>query len=357
MKELWLHIDGEWSKEKPKVLTGIESGFVTFYVEDPVTLEKIKELAAVKTAFKVGEKTAGFDGEADILVSTEKIGVKESQSGFEIDIKDKGDERKAVSMIKGVDYLVISTGKDVIPLENIISEAQGINKVIAKISAAGEAETVLKALEVGADGVLFKPDDVGEVKAVIKSMRGFEQQKIELKKAVITKIKPTGMGSRACVDTCSMMKVGEGALVGSQSNALFLVHSESVKNPYVETRPFRINAGAVHAYILLPDGRTKYLSELMAGDEILIVDRGGETRTGIVGRMKVEERPLLLIEADCGGKQISTLLQNAETIRLVKGDGEPASVAQLSEGDSILVYMQEGGRHFGKKIDETIIEK
>ncbi len=357
MKELWLHIDGEWSKEKKKVTTGIESGFVTFHTADKKMLEKVKELAAVRTALKVVGDGRDVDGLADILVSTEKLGVKKSMKGFERDINEKDDERKAVSMVKGVDYLVISTGKDIIPLENVISEAQGICKVIVKIKHAGEAKTVLEALEVGAEGVLLKPENVEEVREVIKIIKEFEQTKMELMKAKITKIQPTGMGTRVCIDTASMMKVGEGALVGSQSNALFLVHSESVENPYVETRPFRINASAVHAYILMPDGRTKYLSELKSGDEILIVDRSGETRVGIVGRLKVEERPLLLIEAECGKKKISMLLQNAETIRLVKEDGEPISVAQLRVGDKVLVHVTEGGRHFGKKIEETIVEK
>jgi len=43
------------------------------------------------------------------------------------------------------------------------------------------------------------------------------------------------------------------------------VHSESVENPYVEPRPFRVNAGAVHAYIMMPNGKTKYLDELQDG--------------------------------------------------------------------------------------------
>jgi len=351
MKELWIQIAGEWSKEKDKVTTGIESGFVTFYTEESSLLEKIKELASLRTVFK-GE--LDMDGKADILVTSE---ANKSESCFEIDITEKEDEKKAVSKVKKVDYLLISTGKDIIPLENVISEAQGICKVIVKIKDIKDAKTVLEALEVGADGILYKPDSADEVKNLVRVIEEFGQKKIELKKAKITKIKPTAMGTRVCIDTCSMMEVGEGALVGSQSNALFLVHSESVENPYVETRPFRINASAVHAYVLLPNGRTKYLSELKSGDEVLIVNRNGATRVGIVGRLKVEERPLLLVEAVCDGKKISTLLQNAETIRLVSGSGEPTSVAQLKVGDTILVHMMEGGRHFGKKIEETIVEK
>jgi len=76
-----------------------------------------------------------------------------------------------------------------------------------------------------------------------------------------------------CVDTASLMVPGEGMLIGSQSNGLFLVHSESEESPYVAARPFRVNAGAVHAYIRVGE-KTRYLSELSAGDDVLVIDSG-----------------------------------------------------------------------------------
>jgi 3-dehydroquinate synthase II len=73
------------------------------------------------------------------------------------------------------------------------------------------------------------------------------------------------MGDRVCVDTCNLMISGEGMLVGSQSCGLFLVNSEADEvHPYVASRPFRVNAGAVHAYVLVGE-KTKYLCELEAG--------------------------------------------------------------------------------------------
>lgn len=95
-----------------------------------------------------------------------------------------------------------------------------------------------------------------------------------------------------------MMDVGEGMLVGSYSQGLFLVHSESLESEYVASRPFRVNAGPVQAYVMIPGGRTKYLSELETGDEVLIVDRNGRSRTAVVGRVKIEKRPLILVEAE-----------------------------------------------------------
>jgi 3-dehydroquinate synthase II len=153
------------------------------------------------------------------------------------------------------------------------------------------------------------------------------------------------------------MSIGEGMLIGNSSSGLFLVHSESIENPYVAPRPFRVNAGPVHAYVRVAGGKTRYLSELKSGDDITIVNYKGQCQNSIVGRNKVEKRPLMLIEAECQGKIISAILQNAETIRLTQPNGKPISVVELKKGSKIVVFLEEAGRHFGMKIDETITEK
>ena len=57
------------------------------------------------------------------------------------------------------------------------------------------------------------------------------------------------------------------------------------------------------------------------------------------------------------GKTIRTLLQNAETIRIVDADNNPLSVADIKIGDKVKVYVESNARHFGIAIDETIIEQ
>jgi 3-dehydroquinate synthase II len=164
------------------------------------------------------------------------------------------------------------------------------------------------------------------------------------------------MGDRVCIDTCSLMISGEGMLIGSGANGFFLVHAETEESPYVAPRPFRVNAGPVHAYIY-ENGKTRYLSELEAGDEVMIVRSNGETRHGVVGRIKIERRPLMLIEADIEGMTIKTLLQNAETIKLVAEGGTPVAVTALKPGDVVLAHYERAGRHFGIGVEETLIER
>lgn len=163
------------------------------------------------------------------------------------------------------------------------------------------------------------------------------------------------MGDRVCVDTVSMMRPGEGMLIGSSASCLFLIQSESEDNGYVAARPFRVNAGAVHAYAMAPDGKTRYLSELRSGEPVVLVDSEGHTRTSSVGRCKIERRPLVILEATDGKDKYSTILQNAETVKLSGPDGS-TSVSKLKKGDKVYAKLESGGRHFGMKIDETIRE-
>lgn len=53
------------------------------------------------------------------------------------------------------------------------------------------------------------------------------------------------IGHRVAVDLCESMVPGEGLLVGSFALGLFLVHSECEESNYINSRPFRVNAGAV----------------------------------------------------------------------------------------------------------------
>jgi len=69
-------------------------------------------------------------------------------------------------------------------------------------------------------------------------------------------------------------------------------------------------------------GRTAYLSELHSGSQVLVVDALGRSRTVLVGRVKIESRPLLLVEVDVDGQKHSVLLQNAETVCVVTPGGK-----------------------------------
>ncbi len=328
MKQFWVDIR-PWNKEI--ATTAIESGADAVVVD---RADDIRKLGRITTIAPDGDLKPGTDV-------------------AEVSITDKASENRAAA-IRDKKFVIVTTSDwTVIPLENLVAQS---DRIIAKVKDLKEAELAATVLERGVAGILLASNDPAVVRAVAQRMKA-EAGQVTLVPFTVTKITPVGMGDRVCVDTCSMLEDGQGMLMGNTSSAMLLVHAETLENPYVAPRPFRVNAGAVHAYILLPDGKTAYLSDLAIGGSVLVADAQGNARSAIVGRTKIERRPLLLVEAESGGTKTSLILQNAETIRLVKEDGSAISVVHLKKGDRVMGCVLEGGRHFGIAVKETIIEK
>jgi len=295
----------------------------------------------------------------------------------------------------------------IIPAENLVA-AYGRapeSQLFFFADSCEDARAVLEALNVGVDGVVLRTEDPGEARALAKYISAAagggvdappppnadagasspkSSPRLDMALAAVTRVEVVGVGDRVCVDCTSAFQPGEGLLVGSFARGLFLAHSECLSSfGYVDPRPFRVNAGPVCSYVLLPGGRAGYLSELRAGDEVLCVASDGTWSTKTVGRVKIERRQMVLVEAtlvdgDCentvddddefrvdalcvdtpeGLKRATTysvLLQNAETVRLV-GDaetGDAVSVSAMRVGDGVLVHRLAGGRHTGIEIAE-----
>ena len=352
-RPLWIKLEGSWEEIKPLLTSSIESGVGNFVLNGE-NAKKAKQLAR-------GIKVASFDPGSDIEIlrikKEEDIkNLKENSLAFvEIDSKEKED--LALSASKRAAYVLVSARDwKVIPLENLIAKRNGA-KLLALIEKPEEIELGLGILEKGIDGVVLLAKEVGDIKKAKEVLSRFSVSRIDIRLGKITRIQSLGLGDRVCIDTIAILREGEGMLVGSQSNGFFLVHGETLKNPYVEPRPFRVNAGAVHSYIMAEKNKTKYLSEVKAGDRILISDEKGATRTEYVGRVKIERRPMLLVEAITPDGLISIILQNAETVNLVSKEKKPVSVSRLKKGDEVLVHLEEGGRHFGTKVKESLIER
>ena len=257
----------------------------------------------------------------------------------------------------GAEFVIVEASDwKIIPLENIIAKLQrSKTKVFATAKSSQEVATLFAVLELGVDGVILSTDSIEEVD---KARQQLTTSRFLLTHAKIIEVKDVGTGERVCVDTASMMRLGEGMLVGSRSNFMLLVHNESIGSSFTSPRPFRVNAGAVYCYTMVPGGSTRYLSEIESGSEVWIVNNEGIARSAVVGRSKIETRPLRLIRAEINGEKGTVILQNAETIRLISKDGKLLSVTEVNVGDEVLGYAkQAAGRHFGMEVDEFIVEK
>jgi len=278
---------------------------------------------------------------------------------FQKMISEKKDIDKILEAAKkGADFLIVETGDwKIIPLETIIAEIHKTNtKIFAHTSVVSEIDTLCSVLERGVDGVILKTTNIEDVKKAMKYFSSVEL--IDLQFAKILEIKDVGVGERACIDTSSILQLGEGLMIGNKSNFFFLIHNESIGSQFTSPRPFRVNAGSINSYVLMPDGRTKYLSELESGDKVLTINRNGKSRISIVGRIKIERRPLTFIKGQIDNAIGSILVQNAETIRFIIKKRGIVSVTELKVGDEVQVKIaSSSGRHFGTEIEEFVLEK
>jgi 3-dehydroquinate synthase II len=330
MKKVWVKAI-PWNKEV--ALAGVECGADALWVP-PGWVSDVRKMGVIPIVAEDGDLKLGLDV-------------------IEKEVREKRDEEEIATLSFSKTVVVKGGDWTIIPLENLLSKT---NHLFVEVDQLHEGRTAFGILEKGVEGVVINNPDPDVVRHILLMLKG-GSEKLDLLRARVKRIESLGLGDRVCVDTCSAMVPGEGMLVGNSSQALFLVHAENVENPFVNPRPFRVNAGPVPAYIRMANGQTKYLSEIGIGDRVLVVNFEGKSYPAVVGRAKVERRPLVLVEAEEGGQPISVILQNAETIRLVQPDGKAISLVDLEEGSEVLVYMEKGGRHFGVQIDETIVER
>ncbi|MFX1311609.1 MAG: 3-dehydroquinate synthase II [Promethearchaeota archaeon] len=371
MKKIILDFESKTKNFKELVQEAFNKDILNFLVS-PATYTEFEQIERINLF------TKNLDIPAHNFITDNKEKLKELLSnkkyseyiiGYYKDLKSKDDEKKIIELSKSrqVDFIIVSARDwKIIPFENLIAEMHDNDTdLIAAVNSLKEAELMLKTLEIGVDGILFAPkevNDIIEVKNLIHTT--FH---IEFNNAKILNIQNIPEAERVCVDTTSLLKIGEGLLVGSTAAGFCLVHSETFETQFVSSRPFRVNAGDVSAYVLVPSEdpgkiyRTKYLSELKGGDKVIAVTYKGEARIVSVGRVKIETRPMLRFELEIskGNKIIplSCICQNAETIRLVGIDGKAKSVVDIKLGDEVLVHIGPGATHFGTIIEETIIEK
>ena len=392
-REVWLKADdtvGDWDERRHRITAGLEAG-VDWVLVDADDVGRVRELGDVNVAaFRSdaalvaeaeaeaeGESEAGLyvvgkSGEGDGTIdlpedyagSADLSTLRRSDdqaSGAYVRILDEPYESFAEAAAADAEYTIV-VGEDwtIIPLENLIARIGSDTSLVAGVTTADEAEAAFETLEIGSDAVLLDSSDPDEIHATCDLLDALDREHLDLLWAEVTDIERIGSADRVCVDTGSLMKGDEGMLVGSMSRGLFFIHAETADSPYVASRPFRVNAGAVHAYVRTPGGETRYLSELESGDEIQLVDTDGTTREAIVGRAKIERRPMFRVEAEVeaeeGRDRVETLLQNAETIKIATRDGRTA-VTDLEPGDEVRVYHEDTARHFGEAVEERIIEK
>ena len=303
---------------------------------------------------------------------------------------------------RGDDFVVIDIEHATyIPYELLLAKAEGKKtKILRSVPIKGLKDIVqdvdqslnaFATMEQGV-GVLFKTSQVGSIQSLSKNLQGRQSSQLSLLSAEVVEVQHTGLGSRVCVDTTSMMTAEEGMIIGSTGWGGIFVCSETHYLPHMNLREFRVNAGAVHSYIWGKDGSAMYLSEMAAGSEVLCINKNGSTRVVSIGRAKIERRPLLKIKcrvplsqvderiaeaaskdaqlkhnvtpdseaiasADANYIYLNTFLQNDWHVRVMGDDGKIRHCTLLQPGDRVLAYVDLPGRHTGLLVTDPILAK
>ena len=105
--------------------------------------------------------------------------------------------------------------------------------------------------------VFLFPIIYSQIKKVAELVENIDSESYELVPAEIIMLEPVGSGDRV-VSTSFYNECWRGHVSRFLSKGLFLVHSESMESEYVASRPFRVNAGPVHAYVMTPGNKTRY---------------------------------------------------------------------------------------------------
>ena len=284
----------------------------------------------------------------------------------EVNLDDAHSQEEAISLIGMIPWILVRCSDwTMIPLENLVSISKGSGtKISVAIDKIIDLNGAAFALEHGVDALLLPASnsELWDAAVEIASKKDSVNKKfstpVGIDTAEIYSIDSSGVGERVCIDLIERLEVGEGMVIGSNASLLALVHGETIESQFVPTRPFRVNAGSVHSYVLMSDNSTKYLSELKAGDEVSVISSSGGIRKCIIGRLKIERRPFLIIRFRTKNDEVGQIiLQQAETVRLIDKYGNALSVTDLKINDEIIIRQQNQMRHIGKALEGEMDEK
>lgn len=310
-----------------------------------------------------GEARAGLQAYARRRGFSAFLGEKGRAPRKVLGVASPGDLPPVVEALRRFPLVLVEfTGDRVIPLENLIAMRQGkgpsgrpAGTLWVRARSPSEVPGLLGALEHGSDGVVLRVKDASEIDHLEAHLE-HPALSLSWRTARVLRVAPGGLGERVAVDTTSLLLPEEGLLVGSQGAFLLHVVSEAQGSKFTRARPFRVNAGAVHSYTLMADGSTRYLSELEPGDRVVVATPRGPARSVRVGRLKIERRPMTLVEVLQGRSRYTLFAQEAETVRLSTPSGA-RSVPDLRAGETVYGVALPPARHFGMAVQEMIVER
>jgi 3-dehydroquinate synthase II/3-amino-4-hydroxybenzoic acid synthase len=351
--------------DAPDLLTAVLQAPVSGVVLSPdrVPTQTLPDRLRLAVLVDNAEQLRDLDRERPLtVIASDPAALREVngpwQRGLRVQVDDAAGMQAAVDALGTVDVLLVCFSDPTnIPLELIVAEAQSRpTTVVKQVRSLPDALVTRGVLQHGPDAMMLRVGSPAEISALGRAFLDSRAEQLALTDAVVTRVRSIGMGMRGCVDTVTLFEPDEGMLVGSTSSGGLLVCAEVHYLPYMNLRPFRVNAGAVHSYVWAPGGRTAYITDLSAGEPVLAVATDGRARPVLVGRVKTELRPLRMIECRIGDVTVNTMVQDDWHVRLFDADQKVRNCTEIRPGDRMLAVSAVPGRHVGIPVSESITE-
>jgi 3-amino-4-hydroxybenzoic acid synthase len=364
--ELWADTSGLDPERTPSAFAHVRSSAVSTVLMRPEQLDAWEPLERITVACLIDNPTSidVNDRRIDLLVASSPVRLSAVRTaaggrrvGVRCEIVDGASMNVAAEMCGLADVLVAAFLDETnIPLELLIARAQKSGtKVLKELLNSAETSIVSGVLESGPTGLVVRGDQLFEIHQVAAVLRRQRETTRSLVPLEVLRAEPIGLGYRGCVDTTTLFSEDEGMIVGSTSSGGILVCAEVHYLPYMNMRPFRVNAGAVHSYVFGAES-TAYITDLRAGERTHAVASTGRFREVLVGRVKMELRPLRIIQARHQDVTVNVLLQDDWHVRVMSANGKPLNSTGVRPGTALLGYVCAPGRHVGIKVDEHIEE-
>lgn len=364
-REVWLDARALSPGERATLNPLLLSAFTTVLTSEELGSSGLPDSQA-RIAIEVeSDAPAECHRRADVLVFTDPkqvgpfadIPARRAYSGV---VRHQRDLTAMANILRGFQFeygIVALEEVTNIPLEFLLAwfQSEGV-RILKRTSTISEGEIASRTLERGCDGVLLATRDVGEIARASSFLASESAEKIDLMEWTVTAARSVGSGHRACVDVASLFTQTEGMLVGSTCDAMILMCSETHYLPYMPLRPFRVNAGGIHSYVMGPQNKTGYLGDLRAGARGLAVDIDGSARPVIVGRVKIERRPLLMLTFELEDRSSSIFVQDDWHVRVHGAAGEVLNVTDCKPGTRLLGARYDYARHCGLPVEEQLTE-
>lgn len=314
------------------------------------------------------------DAEANIKVVDGRLMDQGKLIGKVIDASTAEGQDEGLAAIGSVEWVLAEAQEwKMIPAENLIVAAKnGGTKLAFCVDREEDIIGLSRALELGVDALCIKADVSNPFFASVLAAKEERASNLnapaEVPEPQIIRgtchriAKKAVLADRVCVDVVQTLKEEEGCWIGSSAKLTALILSEAATSTLVPSRAFRVNAGPVHSYILMGDGKTtKYLCELEAGDEVCVYNSiTTESKSVAVGRLKVEVRPCLIVGLEApDGATSQVFLQQAETVRLGDEGGNCIRATDLSpeQETRVLLRSTTAGTHIGQAYSGKVVEK